>query len=157
MGILKTLKSFFIPKPREPDMKHTYFGDLMYDGIGNDKDIWEGEISLAPISDSIGIHITAGESGPTDNHVTFIETLKSNIEQVIEDITPKLKPSFEQWTDKSYPKEFFDEFKLVHITIPLNADLSNPWSISFDCKSDIEHMFTVEYENGFPIGVSIDG
>ncbi|WP_024955859.1 hypothetical protein [Sulfurospirillum arcachonense] len=135
-----------------PDVDHPFFGKMLYA-----EGYWEvSELTFNQYS-NLGITVNASENDPFEPHENFTKSILSNLDETIQKLKPKISKEFESFLQKPVPDNFFDEFTLVGLSTPENGDTNNDWEISFDCKSDQNHMFTVYFENGVASEVSVDG
>ena len=156
MSIFSKIQNYFKPTP---DLNHSKFGELIYDGVGDPDDMWQklDDIDFKPINGKIGLTVLAGPNGPTDNHVKFFEEFEKNYNTILNKYSEALKTEYEQWFNKPPKNDINNVFNFVALTIPEEGNINNEWSISFYPVEDEEHLFTLYIKNGEPAGCSVDG
>jgi len=71
---------------------------------------------------------------------------------------PLLVGEYEARTRQPFPADWTDAFEFVGMSVPVAADDTQPWELSFDCVADrARPMFTCSFEDGVPSRVQIDG
>ena len=155
--MLKFLKNLFRSK-QPKTLSHSFFGELLFiDSLDPAQGgYWEGDIVIDN-TQTISIAIHAPEEGPQTLHEQFWESVVSDFDKVIEKCHDVMKQEYEEWTEKSYPVNFSDEFIWEGIMIPKEGNENYEWDITFICKSDPDHTITVYFENGKAICASVDG
>lgn len=156
MSIFSKIKNYFTPTP---DLIHSKFGELVYDGVGNPDDLWQklDDIEFKPTNRKIGLTVLAGPNGPNENHVQFYEEFEKNYSSILNKYSDALKIEYEQWFNKKPESDINKIFNFVALTIPEEGNKNNEWSISFYPIEDQEHLFTLYIKNGKPNGCSVDG
>ncbi|UCD89059.1 MAG: hypothetical protein JSW04_11525 [Desulfobacterales bacterium] len=155
--MLKKLKEKIFGKT-PTTMDHEFFGKIVFMGgnIPDENDYWECEIELEKGKDPIGILITAGIEGPSFKQVEFCKDIISNLDKLFDKCWPIFEPDFEEWTGKTFSGNWRDDFKLMDISIPKDANIKNKWSVCYFVDA-ANHYFTANFENGSPKLNIIDG
>ncbi|MBN2144198.1 MAG: hypothetical protein JW774_06210 [Candidatus Aureabacteria bacterium] len=135
-----------------PDIDHPFFGKMLYAG-----GYWEVEELTYGNYSNISVSVNAHENGLFEPHENFTKNILSNLDETIKKLKLKISEQFESFLQKPVPDNFFDEFALIGLSTPENGDINNGWDISFECKSDQDHTFTVYFENGVASEISVDG
>ena len=156
--MLEEFKNLFRSK-KDKTLSHPFFGELLYiDSLDPEQGgYWEGDMVINNNTQTISIAIHAPEEGPQTTQEQFWNSIVSNFEAVIEKCHDVMKQEYEEWTEKSYPANFSDEFIWEGIMIPKEGNGDNEWDITFICKSDPDHTITIYFDNGKAISASVDG
>ena len=67
-----------------------------------------------------------------------------------------LEPDFQQWTGKPFSGNWRDDFELMSIEIPREADENNEWTVGYYIDA-ANHYFTARFISGKPKYNEIDG
>lgn len=155
--MLKKLKEKILGKPSIV-IDHDFFRKISFmgDKKAAEEDYWEGELKVDGCKDSIGISITADIDGPTAAQVDLYIQLTSNLDELFRSCWSVFEPDFEQWAGKKFSGHWRDEFELVGIGIPKDANLNNKWHVCYFVES-AGHFFTAQFEGGKPLYNEIDG
>lgn len=155
MNFLKLLFKRFEPRIIEDEV----FGKIRFSkGRLIENSYWETELFFKPISQKISLIIHTGNVQPNKTHHLFFQKLTSKYSIVTQEINPLFEEIFNNRRADFKSNSIEDEFILVGISIPNSNKKPLTWEISFDSKSDQNHMFTVEMNNWNPTGhVNIDG
>lgn len=152
----KLKKLIFGTPPLEK--QHEYFGGILF--MGNDipaaDDYWENGQELSGVREPITVLITAGIEGPSIEQVNFYKKCISDLDRLFEKCWPIFEPDFEQWTGKKFNGNWSDDFELMSIEIPKDANPSNNWSVGYYVDA-ANHYFTAQFKNGLPRYNEIDG
>ena len=154
---MKFLTTFFEKFKREPDLIHPVFGELTSDCDGSDDGFWQLNSSVSIHGNDVYISIVAGFDGPSDKQVTFFNLFKENLSSEIDLVKPFLLERYESWEEGSISDTFESIFSVEGLTIPKNGDRNNDWSVSFGCRDDESHLYTVHFKNGKPDWCAADG
>ena len=140
------------------EMDHDFFGKLIF--MGGDStagdDYWECELTINGCEDPIGISITADIEGPTAAQVELFNQLTADLDDLFNRCWMIFKSDFKQWTGKTFSGHWRDEFTLVGLGIPKDADINNDWHVCYFVES-ANHFFTAQFEGGMPTFNEIDG
>ncbi|WP_217492218.1 hypothetical protein, partial [Veronia pacifica] len=151
------IKDMILGKP-PVEMEHEYFGKILFMGGDEpaDDDYWEAEASINEAKEPLTILINAPLSGPTDVHVVFYKNAVSDLEALFDKCWPIFEPDFQQWTDKQFSGNWKDDFELMSIEIPRDADEKNEWTVGYYVDA-AKHYFTARFIDGKPTYNEIDG
>ena len=155
--MLKKIKQLVFGKP-PVEMNHPFFGKMLF--MGKDKpredDHWEAELEIKEAEEPIIVLIDAGREGPTDKHIAFFQKCVSDLNALFDKCWPIFEPDFEQWTGKPFSGKWTDEFELMSIEIPRDADDSNEWTVGYYVDA-AKHYFTARFIDGKATYNEIDG
>lgn len=153
----KKLKEMILGKP-PVEMAHEYFGRMLF--MGGDEpaedDYWEAEISIKDAKEPLTILVNAPLTGPTEDHVAFCKDAISDPDALFCKCWPIFEPDFKQWTGKEFSGHWKDDFELLSIEIPRNADEKNEWTVGYYVEA-AKHYFTARFIDGKPKFNEIDG
>lgn len=155
MGLLSALLQRFRPLVIDDE----FFGRMVYMRMPKGRvSYWEAQRPFAPIGREIELFIDAPspEQPPDETQRQFFMDLESGYGEIADAIDPALRLVFEEWTRKPLEASFTEEFTLTSFAIP-RAPLVSPWEMSFDSKSDSNHLFTVTLRGRDVIDVAVDG
>ena len=155
--MLKKLRNFFFGKP-PIEMNHDFFGKILFFGgdTPKDDDYWEAELDIKEAKEPITILINASKEGPTNKHVEFCKKCISDLDTLFDRCWPIFKPDFQQCTGKQFSGNWTDDFELMSIEIPREADENNEWTVGYYVDA-ANHYFTARFINGKPEYNEIDG
>lgn len=150
-------KQMILGKP-PLEMEHECFGKMLF--MGGDEpaedDYWEAGISMVGAKEPLSILINAPVSGPTDAQVEFYQKAISDLGALFDQCWPIFEPDFQQWTDRKLSGNWEDEFELMSIEIPRDADEHNEWAVGYYVDA-ANHYFTARFIDGKPAYNEIDG
>jgi len=140
------------------EKQHEFFGKIIFMGgdVPAEDDYWESEISIKEAKEPLTVLINAPLSGPSNEHVNFYTNAVSDLGALFKKCWPIFEPDFEQWTDKKFSGNWKDDFEIMSIEIPRNADVTNEWTVSYYVDA-ANHYFTARFINGKPKYNEIDG
>ena len=69
---------------------------------------------------------------------------------------PVFESDFQQWTGKPFSGKWTDDFELMSIEIPREADETNEWTVGYYVDA-AKHYFTARFIDGKPTYNEIDG
>lgn len=151
------LKKMILGKP-SIEMEHDFFGKILF--MGGDEpaedDYWESELPIREAKEPLTVIINAPVSGPTERHVDFLENAVSDLDALFQKCWPIFEPDFQQWTDKEFNGNWKEDFELLSIEIPKNADENNEWTVGYYVDA-ANHYFTARFIDGEPKFNEIDG
>lgn len=132
-------------------MEHDFFGRILFMGgeIPSDDGYWECKLQVEGVKEPIGVTINANTEGPKPEQVTFYKNAISNLDNLFDQCWPIFEPDFEQWTQKKFSGNWRDDFELMGIEIPKDANLNNKWAVCY-FVDQANHYFTAQFENGRP-------
>jgi hypothetical protein len=154
MGIVDKILSAFRPL----QVEDKFFGTLVYMKMPRGRtSYWEAQKKLRTREVELFIDAPAPESPPSTLQQQFFAQVERDLESWFAETDRILRPQFEEWTRRPLTARFEDEFTLTGFDIPNVALSDAEWEMSFDSKSDANHMFTVTFKKGVATGVAIDG
>jgi hypothetical protein len=155
--MLRKLKEFIFGRP-PIEINHEFFGKILF--MGGDKhkedDYWEAELEIKGAKEPITVLIGAGKEGPDSKHAAFFKKCVSDLDTLFDKCWPIFEPDFQQWTGKPFSENWRDDFELMSIEIPREADENNEWTVSYYVDA-ANHYFTARFINGKPKYNEIDG
>ena len=139
-------------------MDHGFFGKILFMGgeAPADNDYWESELKIMEAKEPLTVLINAPKEGPTEKHLAFYENAISDLDVLFNKCWPIFEPDFKQWTNKDFSGNWKDDFELMSIEIPRDADQNNEWTVSYFVDAS-NHYFTARFINGEPKFNEIDG
>lgn len=155
--MLRKLKEFILRKP-PIEMNHEYFGRILFmrgDKLKTDE-YWEAELEIKRTKEPITVLINAGKEGPDSKHVAFFKKCVSDLDTLFDKCWPIFEPDFQQWTGKPFSGNWRDDFELMSIEIPREADENNEWTVGYFIDA-ANHYFTARFISGKPKYNEIDG
>ena len=156
MGILANLLKKF--RPVELDDK--FFGHLTYMKMPKGRiSYWEAKKVFAPTGHEIELFIDAPapEQPPDEIQHQFLMSIESKYGEILVAVETVLRPQFEEWSRKTLSETFGDEFTMTSFSIPHAALHDAQWEMSFESKTNAQHLFTVSISGQIATGVTIDG
>jgi len=155
--MLRKLKKIIFGKP-PIEMNHEFFGKILF--MGGDKlkedDYWEAELVIKGAKEPITVLINTGKEGPDSKHVAFFKKCVLDLDRLFDKCWPVFEPDFRQWTGKPFSGKWRDDFELMSIEIPREADENNEWTVGYYVDA-ANHYFTARFINGKPKYNEIDG
>ena len=155
--MLKKLKELIMGEP-SIEKNHVFFGKIVF--IGNEKskgnDYWEAEFKIEGAKEPITVLINVGKDGPDSKHVDFIQNCITDLDALFDKCWPIFKPDFQQWAGKPFSGKWRDDFELVSIEIPKEANDKNEWTVGYFVDA-ANHYFTARFIDGKPRYNEIDG
>ena len=156
MGMLTNLLNKF--RPIEFDDK--FFGHLIYMKMPKGRiSYWEASRVFSPTGQEIELFIDAPapEQPPDELQRQFLISIESRYREILVAVEAVLRPQFEEWTRKPLSGTLDTEFTMTSFSIPHAPLQEAQWEMSFDSKSDVNHLFTVAISGYVATGVTIDG
>jgi len=155
--MLRKIKEIIFGKP-PIKMDHEFFGKILYMGgdIPKEDNYWEAELKIKEAREPVTVLINAGQEGPTTKHVTFYKKCVEDLDALFDKCWPIFEPDFQQWTGKPFIGKWRDDFELMSIEIPREADENNEWTVGYYVKA-ANHYFTARFIGGYPKYNEIDG
>jgi hypothetical protein len=118
---------------------------------------WEVETEVAQKAFSASFE-APDEADPSPQQVAFFEMFANNPGLAFSKAQPLLVGEYEKWVRKPFPADWTKAFAFVGMSVPIGADETKPWDLSFECLQNRErHLFTCTFADGAPSGVQIDG
>lgn len=138
--------------------EHPFFGPVVLyarkEAYGS---YWEAAIQFEGRTLGVGIE-SPDRTLPSDAQVEFANRILSDVDEVFRRASELLVKNYEEWHKHPFPEDWREAFVFVGFSVPLGADETNDWYVSFDDFTDThKHMFTCYFEGGKPTHVSIDG
>jgi hypothetical protein len=155
--MLRKLKEFILGKP-PIEINHEFFGRILLmrgDKLKED-DYWEAEFEIKGAKEPITVLINAGKVGPDRKHVAFFKKCVSDLDRLFDKCWPIFEPDFQQWAGKPFSGNWRDDFELMSIEIPREADENNEWAVGYYVDA-ANHYFTARFIGGKPKYNEIDG
>jgi len=156
MGILSNLLNKF--RPIEIDDK--FFGHLIYMKMPQGRiSYWEASRVFSPTGQEIELFIDAPapEQPPDELQRQFLLSIESKYKEILLSVEAVLRPQFEEWTRKPLSGTLDTEFTMTSFSIPYAALHDAEWEMSFDSRTDANHLYTVTLNGLVASGVTIDG
>ena len=155
--MLQKLKEFIFGKP-PIEIEHEFFGKMFFMGsdIPADNDYWESELTIDGVHFTLTILVNAPKEGPDEKHVSFYQNVTSDLGALFDRCWPIFEPDFKQWTNKEFSGNWKDDFELMSIEIPMDADENNEWTVGYYVDA-ANHYFTARFIDGKPKFNEIDG
>ena len=153
----QNFKEMILGKP-PIEMDHDFFGKItfMMGDLPNEDGYWESEVSINEAKEPLTILINASLAGPTEKHVAFYKNAVSDLNALFNRCWPIFETDFEEWTNKKFTGNWQDDFEIMAIEIPQDADENNEWTVSYYVDA-ANHYFTARFINGKPKYNEIDG
>lgn len=148
MKVLEAIyKQIFDPKS---ETDH-FWGDLVYiDGLATEQ-YWEGLGIFPPTADIIYFFIDSNGETPSDAQRDFYIELQKNYRSVEKQLSKLVYPIWkDNNSDKRFPKNFRDEFRIASIEIPLAVARPFRWELTFFAKNDKGFIYTCTLEDLIP-------
>jgi len=155
--MLRKLKEFIFGKP-PIEMNHEYFGKILFIGgkIHEEDDYWEAELEIKEANGPITVLVKVGKEGPTSKHVAFYKQCVTDLDTLFDKCWPIFEPDFQEWTDKPFSGKWREDFELMSIEIPREADENKEWAVGYYVDA-ANHYFTARFIGGKPKYNEIDG
>ncbi len=156
MKVLQELLRRF--KPLE--IEDAFFGRLIYMKMPKGRiSYWEAKRRFLPTKTDIELFIDApgDELPPSELQRHFFTTIERDYIQYIAAADAVLRPEFEKWTRSPLSTPFEAEFTMTSFSIPNTRIEEAEWDISFESRTDRNHLFTVSFRSKTAREVSIDG
>ncbi len=150
-------KEYIFGKP-PIEKYHELFGKMLFMGghEPSEGDYWESEIAIEETKEPLSVLINAPISGSSSSHVNFYQDAVSDLDELFNRCWPIFEPDFEQWTHKKFTGNWKDDFEIMSIEIPKNADVNNEWTVCYYVDA-ANHYFTARFINGKPKFNEIEG
>jgi hypothetical protein len=135
------------------------FGSLLFMKMsGGRPSYWEGKGVFPPLGAEIEYFVDAEESGPGEPQHRFWRELCDRYAPLAPVLEAQLAAAYSSWLRREPPPAIFRTFSLASVSIPASFSDAAEWDLSFDCRDDEEHLFTVPMKGWSPEGeVSVDG
>jgi hypothetical protein len=154
---MKWLRKLFGEPPKPPkELIHPFFGRCLFEEIGDNRSYWEAECDLE--GRRISVFIDGDETGPTDQQVAFYRNVVGDLDGLFRRVADVIAPRYESWVRAPLPNNWREAFALSALGIPPSGSDAEDWEVSYDCLTDrAGHLFSVQFEQGRPVSVTIDG
>lgn len=135
------------------------FGSLLFMRMsGGRRSYWEGRALFPPLGAEIEIFVEAEEDGPGAPHHAAWRELCDRYAPLAPALEAKLAAAYASWFRRDAPAAIFRTFSLASVSVPASYSDAEEWELSFDCRDDEEHLFTVLMKGWSPDGdVRVDG
>ena len=155
--MLRKLKKIIFGKP-PIEMNHEFFGKILFMGgdIPKEDDYWEAELEIKEAKEPITVLIKTGKEGPNIKHIAFYKKYVSDLDTLFDKCWPIFEIDFQQWSGKPFSGKWRDDFELMSIEIPREADENNEWTVGYFVDA-ANHYFTARFISGKPKYNEIDG
>lgn len=156
MGLFRSLFKRLLP----PEIDDEFFGRLIYMKMPKDRDsYWEARCVFSPTGTEVNVFIDAPApmAAPNDAQRKFFRDVVHDYGEIQAVVAPVLQEQLESWARKPMTRAFADEFTLVSFSIPVPSAAEPEWELSFDNRTDENHMFTIQMRGRSPGEVTIDG
>jgi hypothetical protein len=148
MGLFDIFKS-------KPNIQDTVFGELKLTSGNNS--FFSGRQIFAPLKKEVEIIIMTTENVVTPEQHKFYSELQTNYNEYKSKMTPIIEDTFKNAIDNFSIVDFDKEFKLTTIMIPDFNEKPLVWNLSFETVHDLDHIFSVDFNDYEAIDVQIDG
>ena len=156
MGLLGALLKKFRPLEVEDE----FFGHLVYMKMPKGRiAYWEAKRLFSPSGREIELFIDAPgpEQAPAELQREFFAAVERNYSKIVTAVESVLRSQFEEWTGKPLAAPFDSEFTMTSFSIP-HAPLGvAQWEMSYESRSDANHLLTVSFQGETATRVTIDG
>ncbi|OAI19158.1 MULTISPECIES: hypothetical protein [Methylomonas] len=155
-----SLISSLLKKFRPLEVDDPFFGLITYMKMPRGRiSYWEATRLFKPSNREIELFIDApaAELPPNELQRQFFTSVEVRFKEVLKAVELVLRPQFEEWTRKPLCESFEVEFTMTSFSIPCASLEHAEWEISFESKSDANHLFSVSLIGLVAKGVSIDG
>jgi len=150
----------FLKKFRPLALQDDFFGQLTYMEAPEDRvSYWEAKRVFVPTGREIELFIDAPapRQPPRQGQREFFLAVEERFKEVLAASEVILRPQFQEWTGQPLTEPFEIEFTMGSFSIPCASLDHATWEMSFDSRSDANHLFTVTFQGLMATGVSIDG
>jgi hypothetical protein len=136
-----------------------FFGELVFIEMSNDssRSYFECERYFKPIGEKIGLSVTGGLSGPTQEQKSFFNQIEADYFSLAPGWATLIEQRFSAWMPTPVIKDFTKEFKPSYLSIPTCEEQPVEWEITFDTVHDLNHIVTVGMLDYEPQYVQVDG
>ena len=134
MGFLHNMKLWLSP----PKIVDPVFGELIFMHIEKhpERSYWEGNWKMPESDHSVGISLSGGEEGPSEDSRRFYLNLSDRIEQIIELCRPSLDKVFREWLNRDMPDDILSELKLTGFDVDDPNEHPLRWSVWFETNGE---------------------
>lgn len=154
------LISALLKKLRPLEIEDSFFGRITYIKMPKGRiSYWEAKRLFKPSSREIELFIDApaAELPPNDLQRQFFTFVETHFKEILKAVEVILRPQFEEWTRKPLAEPIEAEFTMTGFSIPCAPLEQAEWEMSFESKTDANHLFSVSLNGLVAIGVTIDG
>jgi hypothetical protein len=153
MGLLEKL----LGKLRPLELEDEFFGPLVYMKMPRGKiSYWEARRAFSPTGAEVELFLDAPapEQPPDATQREFFAEVERRYAELMSAVEPLLRSAYERWRDEPLTGALDEEFTLGSFSIPHAPMAGARWEMTFDSRSDDEHLFSIEMEGGRPRGTS---
>ncbi|WP_257167742.1 hypothetical protein [Bradyrhizobium sp. SRS-191] len=152
MGLVRKWLSRLIGKPLKID--DAFFGRLVSMGS-----YWEARRLFSPTGVEIELFIDApGERQPPNaQQREFFAWVKHHYVEIMGNVPQVARPRYERWFRRSIDVPFEAEFMLTSFSIPAPMEGPAEWEMSFDSRTDPNHILVVELRGAEALVARMDG
>jgi hypothetical protein len=152
MGLIRRWLSSLVRRPFELD--DVFFGRLVSMGS-----YWEARRQFSPTRAEIELFIDApGERQPPNRRQReFFAWVERDYVDIIRNVDQVARARYEQWFREPIEGPFEAEFTLSSFSIPLPIDGPAEWEMSFDSRTDPNHILVVELRGAEALFARMDG
>lgn len=151
MGLFDFLKS----KPTT-EINDEVFGNLKLTE-GKTSRFFSGRKIFSPVNREVEIIIIASQNNPTIDQHNFYSNLQKNYDEFKTKMTPLIDDYFKKVIDNFKIKDFDSEFRLLTIIVPDYGTKPLVWNMTFETDHDVEHFYTIDFNDTDAIDFQIDG
>jgi hypothetical protein len=140
-------------------LEHPVFGSMRFFRMKDpSRSYWEGWVQLGNPKVRTQALVDAGEEGPGEQSVAFVQDLDRNLDSIRARCQPILVRELREWLRAAKVEATKEEFVLEAIDVPTNGDAQLEWELYFASPLDHDHQFRVPMKGWEPVGeVYIDG
>lgn len=117
---------------------------------------WQAEPQVAGRRFSLAIY-TIGCQEPTEPQIELFQRYARDMAVAFAKASALLIGEYEKNVLPPFPASWQEASQLVGMSVPLDADETNPWDLSFECLHDRRRsIYTCSFEAGTPTEVRFD-
>jgi len=154
------LLSNLLKKFRPLEVQDDFFGRITYMRMPKGRiSYWEAKRVFAPTGREIEVFIDAPapEQAPQQLQREFFLSVENRFKELLAASEAILRPQFEEWVRRPLSEPLEREFTMASFSIPCAALDHATWEVSFESKTDENHLFTVTLHGLAATDVTIDG
>jgi hypothetical protein len=140
------------------ELEHSYFKGLVFSGAKKkERNFWQATIDCSIAKNGkVEVDVGGRPDGDLLREQMFCEAVINDLNSIFKTFESKFKLVYEEYSAKSMPENWNDEFSLCNISIPENCDKNNEWEIGFFAISVDSYIF-VKLKNGKVQGITFEG
>lgn len=149
-----------LKKFRPLELEDSFFEHVTYMKMPSGRtSFWEARRLFIPTGREIELFIDAPapEQLPNEMQREFYSSVAAGFNQLSAAAESILRPKFEEWSRQPLLYPFDVEFTLASFSIPCASLDAADWEMSFESKTDQNHLFSVAFAGRTAIAVSILG